>query len=69
MRNRAKNIWGPLDISKALDVSVSTVYKWRTQDSFPDPIGHPSNGTVWDAEEVRRWRRRDLRARRQRRAF
>ena len=69
-KNRAHmELWGVMDIAAALQVAASTVYQWRNRADFPSPLGHPSNAPVWDAEEVRRWRRDQLKARRRARAF
>ena len=63
-----REVWGISEIAAGLKVSESLANRWTKDPRFPKPQTLKM-GRVWEADAVREWRRQDVAARRQRRAF
>jgi hypothetical protein len=65
-----RELWDTQKAAAALEVTPATVRRWaRTRHDFPHSIADLNGGQVWEAERVRTWYRREVKRRRDRRAF
>lgn len=64
-----RELWDTKAAAEALHVSPSTVRRWAKRHDFPRSIADLNGGQVWEAERVRAWHRREVKRRRERRAF
>ena len=45
-------LWSQKDIQDHYGVSRSTAHNWVRRERFPEPVGEPACGDVWDAWDV-----------------
>ena len=48
-------LWGQAEIIRELNTNRATLYYWRHERGFPEPIAVLQMGAVWDARKVRQW--------------
>lgn len=60
----AVDLWGIHEIADAYEVDRQTVYYWRRKPGFPAPLADLKMGPVWDAREILKWKRKNIRPRR-----
>ena len=42
-------------LAQKLDVNVSTIWRWRKKNAFPEPIYLGPNTVVWSTKSIEDW--------------
>jgi predicted DNA-binding transcriptional regulator AlpA len=69
MIQRDMELWGVAELCEAMGVTKPGLAGWRKDPTFPAPAYELRMGPAWRAEQVRAWRRRKVKQRRDARAF